>query len=258
MTENDRSCLSNWFPRLLAANIPVPRTTIIDAGEDWHFLAGVVDETDNEQSLILFRKVCGQIAEAATQIGFPCFLRTGQGSGKHQWKNTCYLADAASIPNHVAALIEWSEMVDMLGLPYRFWCVREMLPVEPVAILDAYGDMPLVPEVRYFVEDGEICCKHYYWPAGAVAEGFRCEPADFAYILLRSRCFDIDQPIRATDELARRVAVSFKGDGAWSVDILQTKRGFYVTDMADAGRSFHWPGCHNQKRFQGNQLTLKE
>jgi hypothetical protein len=31
--------------------------------------------------------------------------------------------------------------------------------------------------------------------------------------------------------------------GAWSVDILETKRGWFVTDMAEAEKSFHWPEC---------------
>ena len=31
--------------------------------------------------------------------------------------------------------------------------------------------------------------------------------------------------------------------GHWSVDILETERGWYVTDMALAPRSWHWPHC---------------
>jgi hypothetical protein len=38
--------------------------------------------------------------------------------------------------------------------------------------------------------------------------------------------------------------------GAWSVDILETKRGWFVTDMAEAGKSWHWPGCKNEKAFK--------
>lgn len=32
---------------------------------------------------------------------------------------------------------------------------------------------------------------------------------------------------------------------AWSVDVLETRRGWFVTDMAEAARSFHWPGCEH-------------
>lgn len=31
--------------------------------------------------------------------------------------------------------------------------------------------------------------------------------------------------------------------GAWSVDLLETSRGWFVTDMAEAGSSWHWDGC---------------
>jgi hypothetical protein len=34
------------------------------------------------------------------------------------------------------------------------------------------------------------------------------------------------------------------------VDILETKRGWFVTDMAEAGKSWHWPGCKNEKAFK--------
>jgi len=33
--------------------------------------------------------------------------------------------------------------------------------------------------------------------------------------------------------------------GAWSVDILETERGWYVTDMAEAHKSSHWEGCES-------------
>jgi len=34
--------------------------------------------------------------------------------------------------------------------------------------------------------------------------------------------------------------------GAWSIDILETKRGWHVTDMAEAANSWHeWPECPN-------------
>jgi hypothetical protein len=37
--------------------------------------------------------------------------------------------------------------------------------------------------------------------------------------------------------------------GAWSVDVLETRRGWYVTDMAEAASSCHeWPDCPNTFR----------
>ena len=33
--------------------------------------------------------------------------------------------------------------------------------------------------------------------------------------------------------------------GEWSVDILETRRGWYITDMAEAYKSWHWKDCPN-------------
>jgi hypothetical protein len=40
--------------------------------------------------------------------------------------------------------------------------------------------------------------------------------------------------------------------GAWSIDVLETRRGWYVTDMAEAASSWHeWPECPNDFRGRG-------
>ena len=36
--------------------------------------------------------------------------------------------------------------------------------------------------------------------------------------------------------------------GEWSVDILETRRGWYITDMAEAYKSWHWEGCPNGEK----------
>ena len=33
--------------------------------------------------------------------------------------------------------------------------------------------------------------------------------------------------------------------GSWSVDLLQTERGWFLTDMAEARSSYHWEDCPN-------------
>ncbi len=241
-----RNCLSYWFPRLVDAGIPVPKTEIIrlsDGGAGiYKILFG-----ENELSAAVIdavRELANQIRDAAENIGLgsPVFLRTGQGSGKQNWKNCCYLADPMLAEEHISALVEWSETVDFVGLPFNVWCVREMLPTKPVAILPLYGDMPLVPEVRAFVRDGKVICSHDYWPLGAIVEGLPRERKSEAERLY-SLFWDTIEHREAAHALARKVAKAFAADGAWSVDLLPTKRGWYVTDMAEAHRSFHWEGC---------------
>jgi hypothetical protein len=242
----NRNCLSFWFPKLQAAGLPVPRTEIVFTGVDLVPLCDGQTPDGWEEFVALLRT-------AADTIGPPpWFLRTGQGSGKHNWRNTCFVRDAAELRFHVTALVEWSHIVDFLGLPHNVWCVREMLPVDPVAVLPAYGDMPLVKEVRAFVEGGRVVCDHPYWPARAVLEGFGLRGRETLTPDEQKRVLDAIDQITIVPEtwrpLAERVAEVFAGDGSWSVDLLATRNGWFVTDMAAAARSFHWDGCPNQNR----------
>jgi hypothetical protein len=228
----DRNGLEWWFPRIEAAGLPVPKTIIIDAGEEWYRICAILDG-ENPPG---FSELRDKIAAAGDEVGWPAFLRTGQGSGKHQWKDTCFLPTYESIPSHVARLIEWSETVDMMGLPYRYWAVREMLPTMPVCKLTAYGDFPLCREFRFFTKGGKVQCQHEYWPADSIEQG---EPnCDFDESSLRMRSGDME----ILTQLAVRAAAACPEED-WSIDFLWTRRGFFLTDMAIASRSFHWEGC---------------
>lgn len=267
----DRNCLSTWFPKLVQANLPVPRTEIIDAGEDWHKMLGIMDDPvrhkavfDAADSMINDLSAKIKAAVEKNQLKYPIFLRTGQGSGKHNWKNCCFVQDASNIPMHITALIEWSEMVDFMGLPWRYWCVREMLPVTHIATLPRYGDMPLVVEHRAFISDGKVVCLHPYWPEGSILEGLQCDHSRINTVEEESdsckACADTAASLFAQtrnpqDEknalkLAELAAIAFADDGSWSVDILKTESGLFITDMASAEASFHYEGCKKAKRFK--------
>ncbi len=263
----DKNCLTYWFPRLVAAGIPVPRTEIVDAGENWCHLLGYFDDPKHHPGeLAKAKAVMFPLADkirfaAANTVGrCPWFLRTGQGSGKHRWKDCCDLRDLDAVENYILSLVEWSESVDMMGLPWRFWVVRERLPVKPIAFLPGYGDMPLVREMRCFVEGGKILCHHPYWPRDSIRDGLPATPwknffeedlEDFGRGMEADRLYAAslmdDNAEWDALVLAKCVAKEFNGDGCWSVDILETEAGFYVTDMAIGERSFHWPECDKKK-----------
>lgn len=247
----DKNCLTFWFPILQAAGLPVPETHIIKTPGRWGELT---DGLDDGKPPAYFDDLCRSIGEAAAKVGYPAFLRTGQGSGKHDWKNTCFLPDAESIPKHVCALVEWSAMVDFMGLSCEFWCVRRMLPVEPVCVLPRYGDMPLVKEVRVFVKGGEVICGHPYWPADAIRAGMAWQPHNSDNRREMSRqAFELsDGTISPLPWLwiATKAAAVFKDHGDFSVDLLATRDGWFVTDCALAARSFHYPGCPKERLFQ--------
>jgi hypothetical protein len=79
----DKTALSYWFPKLVEAGIPVPKTKIIKMPEKaqkviWEIFDGKMDETREDFAVFL-----RELATAAAEIGMPCFLRTDHTSAKH-------------------------------------------------------------------------------------------------------------------------------------------------------------------------------
>jgi hypothetical protein len=248
---SDKTCLSYWFPVLVRAGIPVPPTVVIDAGEEWRKMIGFMDGQDADP----LPELCEKVRNAAVSAeigGYPIFLRTGHGSGKHGWSRTCYVNDPRHIAQHIGAIIEWSEMVDIMGLPYRIWAVRKFLHLD--YRFKAFEGMPIANEWRAFISGGSIVCVHPYWPIetleGHVAGAFRVDreslgmvETDTSWREAHSDMFNREPPEGAVS-LARSVAAAFNGDGSWSVDVCRTVEGeWLVTDMAEAHKSYHFPGC---------------
>lgn len=227
--------LSYWFPIIEAAGIPVPKTKIIPITETAQkMIWGLFDGKDFGSIDDPFFK---QLTKAAEEMGYPCFLRTNETSGKHSWKETCFLPNENSIPAHVAAIAEFSECASLFGLPWDTWAVREMLPTIPYGICPRYGNMPVCKEFRFFVKNGKVTCWHPYWPSESLEQG-GWDGGKITYLAL-CHLQDENQLIL----LAERTGAAL-GD-AWSIDILETERGWFVTDLAEAHKSFHWEGCPN-------------
>lgn len=233
MTDNERCCLSYWFPRIESAGVPVPRT-IIHREPNARELLRLMDGQDTP----VLPKLASAIEAAADQVGYPAFLRTGQGSGKHSWGTCCYLADPLKIPQHIMALVEWSECVDFMGLLYDVWVVREMLSTRPLFRCTRYGGFPVVREFRVFVDGPSVLYRVPYWPEGAIEEG---KPDDPLWPELLAGM----NTLTKGEELLIEEIASHAGravGGKWSVDVLDTARGWFVTDMAPAERSYGWKG----------------
>lgn len=235
--DRDLTALTHWFPLLEAAGLPVPRTIILEMPEAaqrciWAAFDGKDGTPDQGAEFAAFVE---RITEAAASVGFPAFLRTAHTSGKHQWKSTCYLTADSEVAHHIYALAEFSEIADFMGLPWDTWVVREFLPTSPVAVCPYYGDMPVTREFRFFITDGEIVCEHPYWPDHAIVDG----GADLSPEAYTALC---DMPdAEACRTLAR--AAGRAVPGSWSIGLLHTARGWFVTDMAEAAKSWHWPNC---------------
>lgn len=251
MNSTEKNNLAHWFPTLEVSGVLVPRTVIVHAGEP------IIQAAYGEPAPALDPLV-EKLIEAAKGFGFPVFLRTGHGSGKHEWKDTCFVASAGNMHAHVMGLLEWSEMVDMMGLPTETWVVREFLSLA-TTFHAFYGGMPINKERRYFFENGKVVCQHPYWPEVSIQDP-DCE--DWAAKLAELNAESPEEIAFLTAE-TERVAAAFLQvhdlDGAWSLDWAYAADGrWYAIDMAVAGRSFHWDGCPQAVRFLGKPKTPRE
>lgn len=230
------NCLSHWYP-IIEKVVPTPKTLVFRTD------ANLIELLDNKTPDGLGELLAG-LTLAGAGLGYPFFLRTGQTSGKHDWNETCLVKSAADILSHVAALVEYSELVDICGLPYDVWVAREMLPT--VAIARTSMGMPIVKEFRFFVSGEKIKCFHPYWPADAIeryVRGVDFKSDEWAKAYQSLCCFkSIDEEVFVS-MLAAMVGKAIGGE--WSVDLLETERGWYVTDMATASMSYHWQDCPN-------------
>lgn len=234
----DRTCMSYWLPLLEAAELSVPKTILIPMSDE--AFRDVFRVFDGQPMTGDAEPFFQDIKKAADQIGYPCFLRTGQTSAKHSWDRSCFLPSADAIQSHVMAIVEYSECVTLVGLDCSVWAVREMLPTKPFGVCPNFYNMPLCREYRFFVSDGEVRCWHPYWPKEAIEQG----GADASLYDSLASTDGYEHAFTLAHKTARAVA------GAWSVDVLDTERGWYVTDMAEARKSFHVEDCELSREWQ--------
>ena len=223
----DRNDLSFWFPKLAATGIPVPRTSWITTEVD---LLALVDGMRPAG----FDAFLREIEDKARGVGYPLFLRTGHGSGKHEWAKTCCVRNRFELAQHVVALVEWSHLVDMFGLPTETWVVREML--SPTVGFHAFnGRMPIGRERRYFINNGKVVGHHPYWPPASIEQ-----PTNEDWeLILEELNRETAEEVAHLTALSEQAGAAF--EGSWSIDWMWTvERGWVCIDMADAWDSFRW------------------
>lgn len=232
----DGNCISYWLPKLEAAGLPVPQTKIIKVEGDRNpvsLLDGKLPED--------YHALCLAITDVAADFGWPLFLRTGHGSAKHQWAETCCLNRDDEVGNHILALVEWSHMVTPMGFPTDVWAVRKMLRTDPLFRVATWDEFPVTREFRYFVFDGQVTHRQPYWPPAAIEEALLTgQPTPDAWEEKLERASELLEPDLSTcNELARQASRAVPG--YWSVDLLQDHYGsWWITDMAWGEESFRW------------------
>ena len=162
------SSMSYWWPKIQDLDVPQPRTICVPVDEQ-----SMINTIDGGPIPNL-----DEMRQAVRKIGSPTFLRNNITSGKHSWKDTCYLKNPDDLPAHVYESIESALMTSMGETKIDALFFREFLDLEPVGFSCFSGNMPISKEVRCFVRDGMLECMHPYW----FAEVFELEidrKADF-------------------------------------------------------------------------------
>jgi len=228
-----RTELADWFPLVQALGVPVPRTTLIPTNGIELF--SMFDNEGNET----IEAAKAAILAAASEVGFPAFLRTGLTSAKHEWKHTCRLDSPEAVPRALYSLTEAQEMYWLP--PVETFVVREMLAVTP--LFHAFEDMPIVNERRYFVTDGKVVDRQNYWPLSAI-DGHLDRLSEHPVVDdWRERLIAAAQesPEEVAELTALSEQVSSVMPGSWSVDWLQTTSGWVFIDAAWAETSYVMP-----------------
>lgn len=253
----DKTCLSWWFPRIESAGLPVPKTKIlrfddVDATRR-DFFEAFDGKPLGPKAVRFVQKMRNTIAEHFT---FPVFLRTGQTSGKHEWESTCFVKDMDSVEHHMLMLIQFSEMADMMGLPWDVWVVREFLSLRHFGTMPEFLNMPLAPEWRLFVEDAKITHIQPYWPVRALVQGgVPLNRARELFMMQRK----LGCPL-GLYKLSLKAAAACGQNLSWSVDWCETEKGEWIlTDMAEAASSFKYmPSDPAEMNVNEQEIPFKE
>ena len=232
----DRNALSYWLPRIEAAGLPVPRTTLVEMNEAAFMgLCAIFDGKDSGDD---YRSFIRALEDAAIHDphrvaeAFPLFLRSDYTSAKHEWSKSCFVTDIPAIDTAVRSIAYFSMCV---GCPLPIgskWAIRELLPIMPVTWCPNFAGMPVNREFRFFADEHGARAYQPYWPEQALLDGGA--PNRPRWPLLWEMSPEEMVELRDLAEKAAKAA----GPGEWSVDLLETERGWFVTDMAAADSSY--------------------
>lgn len=223
-----------WFPKTKGLNISQPKTEFYVIPPD------VLKKLKNENMENLNMK---EVKKVAGKIGYPLFLRTDMASGKHYWKKSCYVDKERKLKSHIFEVISFNLCADIFGLPFKALVFREFIPMKN--LFTAFiGEMPVNPEIRFFVNEGEVMCWHWYWVEEAIEiDALGTSVPNWKEIIEKEKKEISGNEIMWLNIDAKKVAEVLKGDGYWSVDFCKAKDGRWILiDLAEGFKSWH-PEC---------------
>ena len=226
------SSMDYWHPLTKDLPIPQPRTEVVKTMGTDKWIKFLQDPTT-------FDTTFKEILFTAAKIGYPLFMRTDQSSAKHSYVDTCKVESRERLSRNLYMLIEENIMCDINVQTLYF---RKFIELN--STFKAFNKMPIAPERRYFVKDGEVLCRHPYWPEDAIRNPDREDWKG------RLRGVNFQEGCEIYTLKGYATLISETVPGCWSVDFAQAKNGvWHFIDMADARRSWHPEDCKNFKKL---------
>jgi len=188
----------------------------------WGLLDGEDPLSEDEKQMI---------RDAAIKVGgYPVFMRSDLCSGKHSFERTCFIRNEEDVIRHIWAIVDENGCCD---------CAMESIVIreyiQPAWAFKAFRGLPIAPERRYFVRDGEVVCHHPYW----IEDAIRNPDMDAWCGALKLMNIEEDE-ISLLTGYAEQIAQELGGD--WSIDFMLGRDDtWYMIDMATAMQSWHPP-----------------
>ena len=237
---SEKNSFCYWFPRV-AHLVPTPRSIIVPFEKEKYSIYNMFEDASVFDSFV--KKLVKIIW--VNNFRYPVFMRTDYFSGKHHFKQTCFVEGPEKLKLNLLRLLDESLAVSLFGLPVNAIIIREYVELDWK--FKAFMGLPIAPERRYFIRDGKVQCHHPYWPEDAIKfwEKGYVPPEDWRERLYQ---MNIEHPreVKLLSSYAAKIAK--KMDGYWSVDFAKTKTGkWLLIDMGLGEVSWHPKTCRYQK-----------
>ena len=227
----------HWFSTVKKLNIPHPYTEMLDT--PFEFSESMFSETttvtkdfDGNTEAYL-DKLASQVKDFGERRGYPIFVRNSFTSGKHSWKDSCFIKEEESISAIKERIYQLTESSLMgPGLAPLKLVLREFIDTKP-AFHAFHGNTPITQEFRLFFDNGKPVKWQAYWPETSIQEP-DCDD-------WKEKLKNISEP---NDELMAKMKhyaklVTEELEGYWSVDFLIDNNGKpWLIDMADGHASY--------------------
>lgn len=225
MEGDTQNSMLYWYPKLKKLDINLPRTVLVEC------------EMFPEQNVMIgYDKE--EVEEAVEAVGgYPVFIRTDKASAKHHMEKVSKVYNVEELHGKIHRLADENLSLGWYGVSYKAIAVREWLDIKH-DFTAFWGDMPVGYEIRAFIRDGVIECKHFYWIKDAIE---RPSIEDWEEIWEAGREYTMNK-WGEVEPVIEKIAKEFKG--WWSVDVALTEEDEWVViDMALGEDSFHPPKC---------------